>query len=161
MNKSLTRSIGFWLLLVLSLATAGVGGWLVTGQVGTMTSTLLDNTATGVDVYVGQSLIVVGSVLLGAGIIGILLTVALTAVQALLPAAAPVVVEPIDWTADEPVAEGTTAEEITAEEPAQATVTEAPIGEGSADGVVETTDDEESQNGSSGSTATATKINVK
>lgn len=154
MNKSLTRSIGFWLLLVFSLASAGVGGWLVAGQVGSMTSTLLDNTATGVDVYVGQSLIVVGSVLLGAGIIGILLTVALTAVQALLPAAAPVVVEPIDWTAEEPApAEGTEAP-VTAE-------TDAENVEASADEVVETTDDEGSQNGSSGSTATATKISVK
>lgn len=148
MNKSLTRSIGFWLLLVLSLATAGVGGWLVTGQVGTMTSTLLDNTATGVDVYVGQSLIVVGSVLLGAGVIGILLTVALTAVQALLPAAAPVVVEPIDWTTDEP----------TPENPADAPVAETDES-GSADAVAETAED--AQKGSSGSTATATKISVK
>lgn len=150
MNKSLTRSIGFWLLLVLSLATAGVGGWLVTGQVGSMTSTLLDNTATGVDVYVGQSLVVVGAVLLGAGIIGILLAVALTAVQALLPAAPPVVVEPIDWTAEEP------APDTSSEAPVAETVAE-----GSADEAAETTDDAESQNGSSGSTATATKISVK
>jgi UPF0716 family protein affecting phage T7 exclusion len=154
MNKSLTRSIGFWLLLVLSLATAGVGGWLVTGEVGSMTSTLLDNTATGVDVYVGQSLIVVGSVLLGAGVIGILLSVALTAVQAML-APTPVVVEPIDWTAEEPAPEA----------PAETTVAETAdttAADGSADAVVETTDDEdESQKGSSGSTATATKISVK
>lgn len=150
MNKSLTRSIGFWLLLVLSLATAGVGGWLVSGQVGSMTSTLLDNTATGVDVYVGQSLIVVGSVLLGAGVIGILLSVALTAVQAMLPAPTPVV-----WTAEEPAPEA----------PAETTVAETvdtTAADGSADAVVETTDDEdESQKGSSGSTATATKISVK
>ncbi|WP_449408405.1 hypothetical protein [Microbacterium maritypicum] len=155
MNKSLTRSIGFWLLLVLSLATAGVGGWLVTGQVGSMTSTLLDNTATGVDVYVGQSLIVVGSVLLGAGVGGILLSVALTAVQAMLPAPTPVVVEPIDWTAEEPAPEA----------PAETTVAETAdttAADGSADAVVETTDDEgESQKGSNGSTATATKISVK
>lgn len=150
MNKSLTRSIGFWLLLVLSLAAAGVGGWLVAGQVGTMTSTLLDGTATGIEVYVGQSLIVVGAVLLGAGIIGILLAVALTAVQALLPAATPVVVEPIDWTAEEP------APTQDAEAPVAETVADE-----SAEPVAETTEDEESQNGSSGSTATATKISVK
>ncbi|WEK60014.1 MAG: hypothetical protein P0Y60_11735 [Candidatus Microbacterium colombiense] len=100
MNKSLTRSIGFWLLLVLSLATTAVGGWIVAGQLGTMTSTLTDGTATGVEVYVGQSLVVVGAALLAAGVLGILLAVALTAVQALIPAATPVVVEPIDWTAE-------------------------------------------------------------
>ena len=96
MKKSLTRSIGFWLLLVLSLASAGVGGWLIAGQIGTMTSTLLDGTATGIEVYVGQSLVVVGAALLGAGVIGILVAVALSAVQALLPSPAPVVVEPLD-----------------------------------------------------------------
>ncbi|MHC9044270.1 hypothetical protein ACYX8G_06805 [Microbacterium saperdae] len=100
MNKSLTRSIGFWLLLVLSAASAAVGGWIISGQIGTMTTTLADGTATGVEVYVGQSLVVVGAALLGAGVLGILLAVALTAVRALIPTAAPVVVEPIDWTAE-------------------------------------------------------------
>ncbi|MFJ4225339.1 hypothetical protein [Microbacterium sp. NPDC089695] len=156
MNKSLTRSIGFWLLLVLSLVSTGIGGWLIAGQVGSMTSTLLDNTATGVDVYVGQSLIVVGSALLGAGIIGILISVALTAVQAMLPAAAPVVVEPIDWTAEEP------APEIATDAPvAEETVADDASADGSAEEVAETTDEDDAQKGSSGSTATATKINVK
>jgi UPF0716 family protein affecting phage T7 exclusion len=100
MNKSLTRSIGFWLLLVLSVASAAVGGWIISGQIGTMTSTLTDGTATGVEVYVGQSLVVVGAALLGAGVLGILIAVALTAVRALIPTTAPVVVEPIDWTAE-------------------------------------------------------------
>src|SRR6478609_12089546 len=100
MNKSLTRSIGFWLLLVLALASTAVGGWLISGQIGTMTTTLLDGTATGIEVYVGQSLVVVGSALLGAGVLGILLAVALVAVQSLIPVATPVVVEPIDWTAE-------------------------------------------------------------
>ncbi|MCK2036989.1 hypothetical protein KZC51_12685 [Microbacterium sp. SSW1-49] len=92
--------MGFWLLLVLSVASAAVGGWIISGQIATMTSTLTDGTATGVEVYVGQSLVVVGAALLGAGVLGILLAVALTAVRALIPTAAPVVVEPIDWTAE-------------------------------------------------------------
>lgn len=100
MNKSLTRSIGFWLLLVLSVASAAVGGWIISGQIGTMTSTLTDGTATGVEVYVGQSLVVVGAALLGTGVLGILLAVALTAVRAMIPTAAPSHVEPIDWTAE-------------------------------------------------------------
>lgn len=158
MNKSLTRSIGFWLLLVLALASTAVGGWLISGQIGTMTTTLLDNTATGVDVYVGQSLVVVGSALLGAGVLGILLAVALIAVQSMIPAATPVVVEPIDWTAE---ADDTAA-------PADDSAVTA-VADRSADADVESSVQEdipadaetEDQKGSSGSTATATKINVK
>lgn len=98
MNKSLSRSIGFWLLLVVSLATTAVGGWLISGQIGTMTTTLLDGTATGVEVYVGQSLVVVGAGVLAAGIVGILLTLGLVAARSLVPTPAPAVVEAIDWT---------------------------------------------------------------
>ncbi|MGJ0388430.1 hypothetical protein [Microbacterium sp. CGR1] len=148
MNKSLTRSIGFWLLLVLSLASAGVGGWLIAGQIGTMTSTLLDGTATGIEVYVGQSLVVVGAALLGAGVIGFLVAIALTAVQALIPTTAPVVVEPIDWTSE---ADADDAIETTTDPNTAAATSED-------EAVVES---DEGQNGSSGSTATATKISVK
>lgn len=100
MNKSLARSIGFWLLLVVSLATTAVGAWLISGQIGTMTTTLLDGTATGVEVYVGQSLVVVGAGVLAAGIIGILLTLGLVAARSLVRTPAPAVVEAIDWTAE-------------------------------------------------------------
>lgn len=147
MNKSLTRSIGFWLLLVLSLASAGVGGWLIAGQVGTMTSTLLDGTATGIEVYVGQSLVVVGAALLGAGVIGVLIAVGLSAVQALLPSPAPAVVGPIDGTNES--AEADEVDPIDSEIPATAADDEL-VG-----------DAEQDQNGSSGSTATATKISVR
>lgn len=146
MNKSLTRSIGFWLLLVLSLASAGVGGWLIAGQVGTMTSTLLDGTATGIEVYVGQSLVVVGAALLGAGVLGILISVALTAVQALVPSPAPTVVEPIDWSSENHDETPGDTQEQTTDVVAQPSA--------------ETTEDAD-QNGSSGSTATATKISVR
>ncbi|MDR6141799.1 threonine dehydrogenase-like Zn-dependent dehydrogenase [Microbacterium foliorum] len=146
MKKSLTRSIGFWLLLVLSLASAGVGGWLIAGQIGTMTSTLLDGTATGIEVYVGQSLVVVGAALLGAGVIGILVAVALSAVQALLPSPAPVVVEPIDGDTESDAADDET------------TMVENSSTHADAEQIAE---DDEAQNGSSGSTATATKISVK
>lgn len=110
MNKSLTRSIGFWLLLVVSLATTAVGGWLISGQIGTMTTTLLDGTATGVEVYVGQSLVVVGAGVLAAGIVGILLTLGLVAARSLVPAPAPAVVEAIDWTVEADEAPAPTAE---------------------------------------------------
>lgn len=149
MKTSLTRSIGFWLLLVLALAATAAGGWLISDQLGTMTTNLLDNTATGVDVYVGQSLVVVGAALLGAGGLGILLAVALVAAQSLVPTGAPgatlVTSEPLDETVDD----------------------EAVVDEAVDDEAVDRTDEEsadagiDDQKGSSGSTATATKISVK
>jgi UPF0716 family protein affecting phage T7 exclusion len=150
MNKSLTRSIGFWLLLVLSLAATAVGSWLISGQLATMTTTLTDGTATGVEVYVGQSLVVVGAVLLGAGIIGFLLVLGLTAVQALLPAPTPAVAEPIDWAAHESPSETDAVTSDAATNDVDTTTDQAPLD-----------DTDEDQNGSSGSTATATKISVK
>jgi len=100
MNKSLSRSLGFWLLLVVSLAATAVGGWLISGQIATMTTTLLDGTATGIEVYVGQSLVVVGAGVLAAGIVGILLTLGLVAARSLVPTPAPAVAEAIDWAAE-------------------------------------------------------------
>lgn len=97
MKTSLTRSIGFWLLLALSLISGVVGGWLVNSQLTTMTTTLLDGTATGIEVYVGQSMVVLGSALIGAGILGVLIALALVAVRSVLPASAPAALEPIDW----------------------------------------------------------------
>lgn len=150
MNTSLTRSPAFWLLLVLSLASAAVGGWLVWEQVGTMTSTLLDGTATGVEVYVGQSLVVVGAALLGAGVLGVLLTAALAAARSLMRSS--VETSPNTATA---VAAPSAVDEVTEED----------LDAASDESVVADADDvpreETDQNGSSGSTATATKISVK
>ncbi|MBT2486125.1 MULTISPECIES: hypothetical protein [unclassified Microbacterium] len=101
MNTSLSRNIAYWLLLVGSLASVFMGGWLILGQIGTMTTTLLDGTATGIEVYVGQSLVVVGAVVLGAGIIGLLLALALGAAKS-LRSPVTVVDEPAD---DTPAAE--------------------------------------------------------
>ncbi len=95
MNTSLTRNLPFWALLVLSVASAAVGVWLIAGQIGTMTAMLLDGTATNVEVYVGPSIVVVGAALLGAGAVGILLALVLAAAKTLLRASAPVV-EPVD-----------------------------------------------------------------
>lgn len=78
MNRiPLTRSVAYWLLLILSIAVAAVGFWLALTNTTMMTQALLDGTATGIEVYVGQPLIVVGAVLLGAGIVGILLALTL------------------------------------------------------------------------------------
>lgn len=155
-KKSLTRSIPYWLLVVVSLVSAAVGAWLVSDQIKTMTTTLLDGTATGVEVYVGQAWVVVGAALLGAGVVGVLLALVLAAVKALLPAAAPVVVEPIDWTAEP---EASTVADT--EQGQEVTATEAVTSEASDDAAGDNDSDEEDQNGSSGSTAMATNSNVK
>lgn len=155
MKKSLTHSIGFWLLLLVSLVAAAVGGWIISGQLSTMTSTLLDGTATGVEVYVGQSLIVFGAALVGAGVLGILIALALVAVQAILPASQPVAVEAIDWSAQSAPAEDVASAELEAVEPESVVDSETVAETASEDSAAE------DQNGSSGSIATATKISVK
>ena len=99
-RPSLVRSIPFWILLAGSLGTAGYGASMVTGTLDSMTTTLLDGTATGVDVYVGQSTAITGAVLVGAGVIGVLLTLAVAAVATLRPYPAPEIVEAVDPAAD-------------------------------------------------------------
>lgn len=96
----LIRSIPFWGLLVVSLATIAAGWFLTTGELASMTTTLTDGTATGVDVYVGQSIAQLGAILIGAGVIGILLALGVAAVSTLRPHAPVEVVEPIDWNSE-------------------------------------------------------------
>jgi hypothetical protein len=102
----LVRSIPFWALVVASLATALGGAALLVDKLGVMTTTLTDGTATGVEVYVGQSVAGLGATLLAAGIVGILIALAVATIATLRPHAPVEVVEPIDWTdeADETVA---------------------------------------------------------
>lgn len=96
----LIRSIPFWGLVVVSLATVAGGWFITTDKIASMTTTLTDGTATGVDVYVGQSMAQLGGILIGAGIIGILLSLGIAALSTLRPHAAVEVVEPIDWSAE-------------------------------------------------------------
>ncbi|MFE7844727.1 dinucleotide-utilizing enzyme [Microbacterium sp. NPDC057407] len=92
----LVRSIPFWALVALSLATILTGAALLADKLGAMTTTLNDGTATGVDVYVGQSLAGLGATLLGAGVVGLLLALGIAAVSTLRPHPPAVVVEPVD-----------------------------------------------------------------
>ncbi|TQJ32303.1 dinucleotide-utilizing enzyme [Microbacterium sp. SLBN-146] len=94
------RSIPFWGLLAVSVASAAVGAWIMADRLGTMSTALLDGTATGVEVYVGQSLAVVGAVLVGAGVVGILLLLAVATAASLRPAAE-IVVVPVTEDVDE------------------------------------------------------------
>ena len=98
----LVRSIPFWGLVLVSIATAVAGALLLVDKLGSMTTTLTDGSATGVDVYVGQSVAVLGAILLGAGVIGVLLALAVATAAGLRPVAPVEVVGPIDWTAEEP-----------------------------------------------------------
>jgi len=96
----LIRSIPFWGLVVVSLATVAGGWFITTDKIASMTTTLTDGTATGVDVYVGQSLAQLGGILIGAGIVGILLALGIAALSTLRPHAPVEVVEPIDWNSE-------------------------------------------------------------
>ena len=81
----LVRSVPFWGLVAVSLATAAGGAYLLSDRLGTMTTALTAGTATPVDVYVGQSVAVVAGIVLGAGIVGILLALDIAALATLRP----------------------------------------------------------------------------
>jgi hypothetical protein len=150
MTRALNRSISFWILLAVSIALIASGALVVLDHLGTMTATLKDGSATGLEVYAGQSWIVIGAALIGAGALGVLLALALAVVAGLLRAP--------------DGATPATAPEITEDPAAGMDSTEAPETEAEPSGSLEqsTSDvEEEDQNGSSGSTATATKISVR
>ncbi|MDQ1128417.1 hypothetical protein [Microbacterium sp. SORGH_AS_0888] len=111
----LSRSFPFWLLLVGSLASLGYGVWLTIDKLTTMTSTLKDGSATGVEVYAGQSWAVFAAAFVGAGLVGLVVVLGLV-VAASFVARPVAVVEAIDWTQEPagdtavtPVAPDTTA----------------------------------------------------
>lgn len=158
-NTALTRSVPYWLLLALSVIAIGVGGWLTWDKTDTMQTTLLDGTATNVEVYVGQAWVTAGSALLAAGAVGLFLALALGAVRAVLPKPAVEVVEAISWTSSDdeadPVSEAQTDD-------AAGNGYDSDFSDSADTGAAEDAEDEaEDQNGSSGSSATATKISVK
>ncbi|HCS60256.1 MAG TPA: hypothetical protein DIW46_02505 [Microbacterium sp.] len=157
-NTSLTRSTSYWLLLVLSLASAAVGGWLVWDSTTTMLTTILDGTATNVEVYVGQAWVTSGAALLAAGILGIFLTLFLGAAKALIPAA-PVVVEPLDDTTD--ASDASTPEGVEGSPIDATTEQKEKTPEIVEESVTETDPELVDQNGNSGSTATATNSSVR
>lgn len=83
-RNALLSAVSFWILIALSLTASGIGAWIIRSHSDTMTRTLLDGTATGVEVYVGQSMIGVGGTILAAGIVGIAIALALGVVARLL-----------------------------------------------------------------------------
>jgi len=163
MTRALNRSIPFWILVAASIGLVAAGLLTVLDHLGTMTATLKDGSATGLEVYGGQSWIVLGAALIGAGALGVLLALALAVVSTLLSTATakPVDLSPLAFDdVDDEFGSDAADPEGTLDAPA------APheIERERQDRVDAETGDastEEAQNGSSGSTATATKISVK
>jgi hypothetical protein len=89
----LIRSIPFWLLVVGSLASVAGGAFVLLDRLGGMDARLTAGTATSNDVYVGQIWAVLGTVLVGAGLVGLALALTLGALRSLLPAPAAVAEE--------------------------------------------------------------------
>ncbi|MEW1708199.1 dinucleotide-utilizing enzyme [Microbacterium sp. NPDC089190] len=104
----LVTSIPFWVLVVASLAAIGGGLAIVLNGIDAMEQVLNDPNATVVQVYVGQSWVVVGAAVLGAGAIGIALVLALGA-AATLTRRPDVAIETIDWNSDDETAADSTA----------------------------------------------------
>jgi hypothetical protein len=88
----LVRSVPYWVLVVGSLAVGAVGLWLTLDKLGVMTATLADGSATGVEVYAGQSWAILGSIMIGAGVVGLALALTLAAAASLVKRDEPVVV---------------------------------------------------------------------
>lgn len=104
----LVTSIPFWVLVVASLAAIAGGLAIVLNGIDAMEQVLNDPNATVVQVYVGQSWVVVGAAVLGAGAIGIALALALGAAAA-LTRRPEVAIETIDWNSDDETAAETSA----------------------------------------------------
>ncbi|MDY0829225.1 dinucleotide-utilizing enzyme [Microbacterium sp. BG28] len=92
----LSRSIPFWGLIAGSAAAVGFGAWLTIDKISIMTSTLTDGSATGVEVYAGQAWALFGAVIAGAGLVGLVAALALSAARSLVTPKVDVV-ETITW----------------------------------------------------------------
>lgn len=99
----LVTSIPFWVLVVASLAAIAGGLAIVLNGIDAMEQVLNDPNATVVQVYVGQSWVVVGAAVLGAGAIGIVAVLAIAA-AATLTRRPDVAIETIDWNSDDETA---------------------------------------------------------
>ena len=91
-----------------------IGAWLVVDKIATMSATLLDGTATGVEVYGGQSWVTLGAALVGAGLVGLVSSLFLAVLRSFVPVAAVASAESIDWDSESDTL--TDAEPVDAEE---------------------------------------------
>lgn len=101
-RPSLVRSIPFWVLVAGSLVLTGVGAWLVLDRLARIESAIVSQSAEAtIEVYVGQPAVLAAAAILGSGIIGLLISLAVAALSTLRPRPAVEEIETIDWTADE------------------------------------------------------------
>jgi predicted lipid-binding transport protein (Tim44 family) len=87
-------SIPYWVLVVGSAASLAFGVWLTVDKIEVMSAGLLDGTATGVEVYGGQSWAVFAAAFVGAGLVGFVAALALAAARSLVAPAAPATTVP-------------------------------------------------------------------
>lgn len=139
-RPTLVRSIPFWILFVGSLALTGVGAWLVFTFVTAFEQAVRTGAADqaqqldlSISTYTIGPTATAGAVILGAGLVGLLLTAALAAAASVFARPAEVV-EAIDWMSEEETA---SADEPT---PAPAVATASPVAAGSAEPVTEDPD---------------------
>ncbi|MEV7692068.1 dinucleotide-utilizing enzyme [Microbacterium sp. NPDC089189] len=107
-----TRSIPFWILVAGSAASLGYGLWLTSDKISVMTSTLLDGSASGVEVYAGQAWAVFAAAFVGAGLIGLVASLSLVVAASLFARPAPETEVADDEIADEPVDESVPVDEV-------------------------------------------------
>lgn len=96
----LSRSIPFWVLVGGSVVAIAGGAYLLFSKLSAMDAGLTAQTATTSDVYVGQIWAVSGAIILGAGLVGLALTLTLAALRSIVTPAAVAtveVVEPAAW----------------------------------------------------------------
>lgn len=104
----LITSVPYWILVAASAAVGALGLWTVLSRLGTLERGLIEETATNVEVFGGQSWSIVGAVLLGTGILGLFLALALAAATSLVPRDEEASVSEIDDTVGDGFATPTT-----------------------------------------------------
>lgn len=113
-HPRLVRSVPFWALIAGSAVAIGGGAYLLVDKLGTMETALNAGTATGVEVYVGQVWAVFGGVLVGAGVLGLALALAVAAARSLVPVHVDTVDDDGDTAASDTTASDTTASDTVA-----------------------------------------------
>lgn len=96
-TNRLTRSFPYWVLVGGSVVAIAAGAYLLVSKLIVMEATLTDGTATGVEVYAGQTWAIFGAIVLGAGLVGLVFALALAAARSLVPAAEIAAAAPIVW----------------------------------------------------------------
>ncbi|MGX9347950.1 dinucleotide-utilizing enzyme [Microbacterium sp. KNMS] len=114
----LTRSAAYWTLVLASVLAIAGGLALSLPRIGTMEEMLLNGTATGVEVYVGQAWITLAAGLVGAGAVGLILALALAAAKALVAPRAAEAQAPAASADDAPLDDAPADDEPADDEPA-------------------------------------------